>query len=188
MTTYAKYPYAIGTEAVKLDPLAADPATDPAGSICYTTGGHFRGKNATGWVDLDVQQYARVTRATAQSIAHGTFTIVTPYTAVGSNVGGLWNAGAPDRLTIQEAGFYLVGGHVNFAQSSGGEIRSLYVQAGGLNLAPQASAKFAAATVDISAVGAIGLIASHIVQLMVYHDAGVALNVTAAELWVARVA
>jgi hypothetical protein len=55
MTTYAKYPYAIGTEAVKLDTLAADPSTDPVGSICYTTGGHFRGKNASGWVDLDAQ-------------------------------------------------------------------------------------------------------------------------------------
>ena len=62
MTTYAQYPYAIGTEAMKLNTLGADPASDPAGSVCFT-GDHFRGKRAAGWVDLDAQGSAGITIA-----------------------------------------------------------------------------------------------------------------------------
>jgi hypothetical protein len=56
VTTYAKYPYAVQAEAFNLTSLATDPSADPVGSLIYnSTTGHFRGKNAAGWVDLDAQ-------------------------------------------------------------------------------------------------------------------------------------
>jgi Collagen triple helix repeat (20 copies) len=139
----------------------------------------------------------RVIRTAAQSIPSATWTtIVFDFEDLGGySVQSMWNAGTPDQLKATLAGFYLVGGFVQFAPTVA--VTNCYMflyknggtqLAGATSVAQPVSAHPFAASAQVAVVCAV----NDYFQLKVYQDGGSAINaggsaVPPPTLWAVRV-
>jgi hypothetical protein len=121
---------------------------------------------------------ARVYRDSNQSIPNTTYTAVSLNTET-FDVGGLWDAGSPTRLTAKIAGYYLITGDCQFAAASASAYRFLILTRNGDTTAGRlaetrpptaafdASVPFA---IDIAAVAYLDV--DDYVEMWAYQDSG----------------
>jgi hypothetical protein len=132
---------------------------------------------------------ARVARvSSAQSIPNATWTAISFDTDLASGQIGtnLWNAGTPDRITVQRAGMYICGAFCVFSGSAGTwRVIQLVVP----NYPIYQAAPPAVAFTNVCT--AVALAAGAVVQAMVYQDSGAAVTLDPATakpaLWVVRI-
>lgn len=142
--------------------------------------------------------YARLYRTSSQSISNGTLTAIN-FTATTGSGGGTTETFDPSdihstasndtRLTAGLAGFYIVGGQIVFANSTGGDLRYVMLTQNGTEIARQAlPTTFPAVEVPALNVSTgVSAAASDYFELKVWQDSGGALNVTSAVFWVALI-
>jgi hypothetical protein len=174
-------------------PYASAPAVGATGDTYWnTTEKALYQSDGTAWirtVPLTVQ--ARIERTTTQSIPTGTWTAVIVDT-VKTNVGSVWAAGTPDHFTIATAGFYLVGGTVQYMDGAGsGTVRQLAVT--GPSLVPVYAAQAVKPNPNLALAVSTGafLAAGVTIYLLVNQDSGAAVTIggyNPSVFWIARVA
>jgi Repeat of unknown function (DUF5907) len=156
--------------------------------VTLTTEGRV---SAVSELDVAPTAAARVIRkGTAQSIPTGTWTNLTFLTAV-TNVGGLYTAGAPDRLTIAQSGFYLVGAAAQFVDGPAAGTDRLMTLYEGSNQIVGFAAK-PTAYQQMAVTSGITLAAGAVLTVQVYQNSGGpldvgAVGVTESSLWAVRV-
>jgi hypothetical protein len=137
---------------------------------------------------------ARVERsagAGAQSIPSATSTRVV-FDSILTNIGGIYSAAQPDRFTVPTAGFYLIGGTIQWAAGGVGErdvAIALDVNSPLDTWIGTVSTPPASFTMAQTVTTARQLTASMIVSLVAWQDSGAALNIFAgsALFWIVRV-
>jgi hypothetical protein len=129
---------------------------------------------------------ARVKRATAQNVAQDT-EVAMIFDTIITNVGGLYSAGTPDRFTIQQAGFYLIGGHLASDAGVTAAYRTVHIAINAVgNYTSYAEAEVAGNfTFNIST--AIQLAAGAVVYLVVYQSVSAPLASGDNSFWIVRV-
>jgi hypothetical protein len=131
---------------------------------------------------------ARISRPAVQSIPASTWTMISFSTDISNGrFTNLWNAGTPDRIVVQNAGIYLVGGNVALVAGTGGQ-RLLTLTSPGVTQhllsVPVATANWIANVIWSLGAGAY-------VQMGIWHDSSTALNTDHAysppTMWVTRI-
>jgi hypothetical protein len=144
---------------------------------------------------------ARVFRSTNQAIASGVATAIsfdtTRVNSAGTSGGAApWVAGSPTRLTCPAggAGFYLVGGNVSWANTGGGTTRQMLIRYNGATFleADTGPSPGGVWTPSESVTTGAQIVAGDYVELVLSHDAGVAVNAVAGaafsmEFWFVRI-
>jgi hypothetical protein len=142
--------------------------------------------NAITWPNLLLDSYARIGRSlTGQSIPSATFTALV-FDSIGINLGGMYNAGQPDRVTIQTAGFYVFGSGGAFATSGVGQNRMMQLSAGA-NLGQTSVRPSTTIPTDLTVASGNYLGAGTTLQVFVYQDSGGALQIATTSIWICRI-
>jgi len=132
-------------------------------------------------------QHCHIRRTTNQSIPNNTTTTISFDTEV-TDVGDLWDAGLPDRITLTEPGVYMCGAQVRWATNLNGERLLLAVGSVGGGFVSDNRVP-GAGNFDHSMSGKIVITSAENVRLKVFQSSGVALNVKplaprSIDLWV----
>ena len=124
--------------------------------------------------------YASVLRTTDQSIANDTDVYVNflASATVEADTHGMFSTAAPDRLTVQVPGVYLLSASVAFGQQATG-YRHLQIEIDAVRLIVQRTSAFAGVYGMLSAAGTARLAVGQIIQLAVRHTYGSALACSA---------
>jgi hypothetical protein len=127
---------------------------------------------------LSQQVSARVYRSTVQSIPNATWTAVS-FDTVSYDNGGQWSVGVPTRLTCQQAGTYVISGHIALALVAGGAYRAVGIYLNGtiqIALTDISNVTLVAAGQPLISVSTVvRLQAGDYIELKVYQDSGAAL-------------
>jgi hypothetical protein len=133
--------------------------------------------DGAAWAPLNAPHRARVQRTSAQSLANATATAIS-FASTRYNVGTLWSAGAPTRLTAAQAGVYLITGHVIYAANATG-IRTTTIRANaGADLAGLSNMAVTNGDGTQHSISCVyELAAADYVELVCYQTSGGALDV-----------
>jgi len=144
------------------------------------TVGQYLAKNTA--TDFDVgwltNPHARVRRSTTQSIPNAAATAMT-FDTQDTNVGALWAAGNPTRLTAPRTGFYAIGVYASWAANATG-VRTIQLRSNGsVDNATDGRLNFGG-TYGINQTMAtmMQLNANDYMEMMMFQDSGAALNVS----------
>jgi hypothetical protein len=134
---------------------------------------------------------ATVASQTAQSIPTGAWTALT-FAYVVQNIGGMYSAASPDRLTFQQSGYYLVGAGLPFDDATGTGVRALRLSLSGFGNSLREVSVKGNPWAGFSLTQAQVFIAPDFLQAWAYQDSGAALNTRVPApgpmLWAVRLA
>jgi hypothetical protein len=145
---------------------------------------------------LSERAYARVNRSTVLALTTGTSVNIS-FDTVETNVDGLFSLASPTRLTAVNAGFYLVGGNVEFDLAANGFRRLQIVGSVFMGSIDAPGGEWATSTWGAGArrlliVGARFFAAGEWAELQVAQNSGATINLTAGSvrptMWMLRVA
>lgn len=128
------------------------------------------------WVQGGIFKGARVRRTTNQAVATATFTPIS-FDTTFYNVGGIWSAGSPTRLTAPVDGYYEVKGQVRWANNTT-NTRGLWFQKNGTGNRIQGVYAPAMNSLEQSTSTVIQLTAGDYIEVLAYQDSGGSLNIT----------
>lgn len=132
-------------------------------------------------------QHCHVRRTTNQSILDATTTTISFDLEI-EDIGGLWDAGTPDRISLTELGVYIVGGQVRWATNAVGE--RLLIAVGSVTGGFLSESKIQGAfNLDHSIMGKVIVTTPENIRLKCFQSSGGALNikpigVRSIDLWV----
>jgi hypothetical protein len=153
-----------GLTTAKVNDLAITTAKLAAGAVDYSK----RTERTHG---------ARVWRAAALSVASGANVTITfdtvDHNEAAAGGGVLWSAAAPDRLTVQASGVYLVSATLGFNASAAGSRRDLWIDCG--FIAGRATSGVPNIPINMTVTVVAVLNVGAVISLLVYQDSGAAL-------------
>lgn len=137
-------------------------------------------RDNTSWLATD-KPHARVYNTAGGGITDSTDTALT-FTTARVNVQTMWSVGAPTRLTVPTGmgGFYLIGGHNQWAANATGT-RALAVKLNNSKFIARSLVGGQNVLQEQSITTAYQLAAGDYVELIVYQSSGGALNVNASD-------
>lgn len=132
--------------------------------------------------------HCRVYNSTTFSLTSGAAAAAVTFDSERTDVGGCHSTSVnTSRLTVPSggAGFYIVGGHLAIAASSGGTYRTVGIRVNGTTVIAQQTLAPLSASVDVrcSITTAYQLAAADYVEIIAAQDSGGALNVLAASAY-----
>lgn len=171
------YPYTTGGDTVYRDP-AGDYLTRLAKGSAYQS---YRMKSDATIPEWGGYVCGKVTRSTNQSINTNSNTNI-QFTGYEINQGGVatWTSGDNTKLTVGVAGLYAV--FASYTIEGGVGYRESFILVNGSNRISLRQATANGETTYITFSGLLVLSATNYIQLMVFHNHGSALNVSAASL------
>ena len=148
---------------------------------------------AVTFAKLGERVHAQILRSTVQSAPSATQTTILWTGGATIDVGGAWNAGQNDRLTIPTTGYYLVGAQLSFTGSAAGTVRRLLILRPAIQNIAIVDGRPVAADQMVNLTILWPFNAGEFISVQVYQDSGGALNVgpdgwaVAARFWLTRV-
>lgn len=158
------------------------PANPTTGTDITISGWATPTRDSLLWLATDAP-HARVYNSAAFSLTSGAAAAAITFDSERVDVGGCHSTSSnTSRLTATTAGFYIIGGHIAIAASSGGSYRTVAIRLNGSTVIAQQTLAPLSATIDVRAsiTTAYQLSASDYVELVASQDSGGALNVLAA--------